>query len=69
MARSLKELKYPNLLAEMRRKGETQDDLCKLLGLCRTTVNFKLSGRYEWTIGEIETICNHYEKDYYELFK
>lgn len=69
MAKQLRELKYPNLLAEMRRHGETQDDLGELLGLCRTTINFKLSGKYDWTIGEIEIICNHYEKDYYELFK
>lgn len=65
----LKEIKYPNLILEIKRRGETQDDLSKLLGIARTTVNFKISGKREWTISEIEAICNHYEKNYYELFK
>ena len=69
MSKQLKEIKYPNLLLEIKRQGETQDDLGKLLGIARTTVNFKLSGKSEWTIDEIDKICNHYNKDFYELFK
>jgi DNA-binding XRE family transcriptional regulator len=60
---------YPGLVAEMRRNGETQEDLSKVLGISRTQTSLKLLGRYEWTIGEIEAICNHYKKNYYELFK
>ena len=69
MAIKLKDIKYPNLLLEIKRCGETQDDISKLLNLSRTTVNFKLSGRSEWTISEVEKICEHYDKNYYELFK
>lgn len=69
MPTQLKEIKYPNLLLEIKRYGETQDDLGKLLGKSRTTINFKLSGKSEWTIDEIEKICEHFGKDYYELFK
>ena len=65
----LKEIKYPNLILEIKRHGETQDDLSKLLGISRTTFNFKLQGKSEWTISEIEKICEHYEMNYYELFK
>ena len=69
MANQLREIKYPNLLLEIKRRGETQDDLSELLGISRTTVNFKLSGKSDWTISEIEAICEHYDKDYYDLFK
>lgn len=65
----LKEIKYPNLILEIKRRGETQDDLSKLLGISRTTFNFKLQGKSEWTISEIEKICEHYDMNYYELFK
>ena len=65
----LKEIKYPNLILEIKRRGETQDDLSKLLGITRTTFNFKLQGKSEWTISEIEKICEHYDMNYYELFK
>ena len=64
-----KQVKYPGLAAEMARRGDTQEDLAKLLKLSRPTVCTKLSGKAEWSIGEIEIICEHYKKDYYELFK
>ena len=61
--------KYPNLLAEIKRKGETQSYLAKLLDITIATVNLKLNGKRDWKISEIETICNHYGKGYDELFK
>ena len=69
MGRNLKCIKYKNLLIEMVKHGETQSDIANLLGIARTTVNFRISGKSEWTINEIEKICEHYQKDYYELFK
>ena len=64
-----KEIKFPELLAEMARRGETQETIAKLLGLTRATISRKLSGKIEWTIGEIEILCEYYGKDYYQLFK
>lgn len=64
-----KEIKFPNLQAEMSRNGETQEAVANLLGLTRATIGHKLKGKAQWTIGEIETLCEHYKKDYYELFK
>ena len=61
--------KYPVLVGEMRKHRETQQTLGKLLGINRMTVGKKLVGKYDWTISEIEVICNHYQKDYYQLFK
>ena len=62
-------IKFPNLLAEMKKSGETQNDLARLLKLTQATISRKLSGKVEWGIGEINDICEHYKKDYYELFK
>jgi len=69
VAKPLEHIRYPNLLAEMKRSGETQDNVASLLNLSRTTVNWKISGKSEWTISEIEILCEHYKKDYYDLFK
>ena len=64
-----KRYKYANVLAEMKRNYETLKDLSQILGICILTLRKKLAGETEWTIGEIETLCKHYNKDYYELFK
>lgn len=65
----MKVIKYPELVGEMAKRGETQKTLATLLGITNGTVSRKLSGQNEWTIGEIETLCKYYNKDYYELFK
>ena len=60
---------YPGLRAEMARNGDTQEKLGKEIGLSKVAVNLKLKGKNQWTIGEIEKICEYYKKDYYTLFK
>ena len=65
----MKEVKYPGLVGEMARRGETQRTLAKLLGTSYNSIWRRLTGRTEWSIGEIEKICEHFGKDYYELFK
>ena len=65
----MKKVIYPGLVAEMAKRGETQEVLSKLLGLRRETISRKFSGKFEWTISEIDKICEYYQKDYYELFK
>lgn len=65
----MKVIKYPNLVGEMAKHGDTQISLGKLLNITNGSVSKKLSGEREWTISEIDTICEHYKKDYYELFK
>lgn len=64
----MKEKKYSGLRAEMAKKGHTQETLGKLLDIPTSSVSRRLSGEIEWSIGEIETICKFYKKDYYELF-
>lgn len=65
----MKEIKYPELLGEMAKHGDTQKSLAELLGITHSSVSRKLSGKTKWTIGDVEKICEHYGKDYYELFK
>jgi hypothetical protein len=60
---------YPGLLAELARHGETYEPLGKAIGISRYAVCCKMTGKTEWTIGEIEKICKHFDKDYYTLFK
>lgn len=61
------ELKFAGLRAEMARRGDTQESLAKLLDLPESSISRRLSGEIEWSIGEIDTICKHYETDCYEL--
>lgn len=64
-----KEIKFPNLRAEMLKSGETQQDLANVLKQGRVTINKKINGKSQWTIGDVEDICKHYGKDYHELFR
>jgi predicted transcriptional regulator len=65
----MKSPKYPNLVAEMARRGETQRTISKLLNLTNNSVHRKMTGKSEWTISEIEILCEYFNKDYDELFK
>lgn len=65
----MKKVIYPGLVAEMAKRGETQEVLSKLLGLRRESISRRMTGKLEWSISEIEKICEYYKKDYYELFK
>lgn len=65
----MKQVKYPELLGEMAKHGDTQRTLGKLLGITYSSVCRRMSGKKEWSISEIDKICEHYNKNYYELFK
>ena len=64
-----KKYKYFTLQTEMLKNKESQRDVSKLLGISENSVRNKLDDRNEWTISEIDILCNHYNKDYYELFE
>ncbi len=65
----MEEIKYPELIGEMAKHKESQKALGIVLGLARSTMNKKLSGTSEFSISEIDKICEHYGKTYEELFK
>lgn len=62
-------VKFPNLVSEMARNGETQKDLAELLSLKQSAISRRMTGITKWTIEEVVLICEHYNKDYNELFK
>ena len=61
--------KYPNILAEMAKNGDSKAKIAGILGISTNQLRNKIYGKYDWTISEIEKLCIYYEKDYYELFK
>lgn len=63
-----KKIVYPNLVSEMARNGVTQTMIAKILGVSYPTVSRKLSGQNDWTIEEVDIICEYFSKDYYYLF-
>lgn len=65
----MEKILYPELLGEMAKHGDTQKSLAKLLGITYASVSRRLSGKSEWSISEIDILCEHYDKNYYELFK
>lgn len=60
---------FPEIIKEMKKRGETQDDLARLLQLDRSIISKKLSGVVQWSIGDIEVMTLHYNKDFWELFR
>ncbi len=60
---------YLNLYTEMKNKGETYVDLSRLLGVHYETIRRKMYGINDWTLDEVETLCMHYDKDLWYLFK
>lgn len=64
-----KTVKYPNLLAEMARRGENYTTLAELLGISVSAVARRLNGLVEWSKSEIDTLCDHYEMEYDYLFR
>lgn len=60
--------KYSNLVEEMKTNKVSQRKLSKILEIHENSVRKKLDGKNEWTISEIETLCDYFKKDYYELF-
>lgn len=49
---------YPNIRAEMGRRNLTIKELAINLGLSTNSVSFKLSGKREFTLSEIEKLAN-----------
>lgn len=65
----VKESKYPKLVNVMRENKITYVKLANILGIQPYSVYRKIKGRTDWTISEVETLCEHLNKNYYELFK
>lgn len=64
-----KETKFPKLVSEMKEGQISQTEIARLIGTSQATISRKLAGKNQWRIGEVETICEFFNKDYYQLFK
>lgn len=63
-----KVVRYPNLLAEIARSGESNSYVADLLGISPPSFSRRLKGEIEWSKSEIDTLCEHYHKTYDYLF-
>lgn len=68
MIEQTKEIMYPNLVAEMARRGDTYGSLAELLETSISAVGRRINGTVEWTKSEIDILCAHYNKPYSDLF-
>ena len=60
---------FPEIVNQMKIRNEKVKDLATLLGIANSQATRRLSGKVEWTIGDIEILCKHYNTNFYELFK
>lgn len=65
----MRETKFPELVGEIAKHGETQTKIANMLGISNNALWRRLTGRTEWTINEIDILCEHYNRNYHELFK
>lgn len=49
-------MRYNNLEAELKRRSITRESLAKELGCTVSTISQKLTGKYEFTLGEAFTL-------------
>ncbi len=64
-----KKVVYPTLEAEMARRGENQTYIANLLETNPANICRKLLGISEWTIGDVEILCDHFNMEFSKLFK
>lgn len=61
-------MKYYNLKKVMDERGEHLKDIAKVINKSIGQTGQKVNGHCDWTISEVKAICEHYDKDFYELF-
>lgn len=61
-------MEYPNLKAEMARRGYTFEDLGKIIGVTAGAISLKLNGKRDFDILEIKKLCEHFKMPFEELF-
>lgn len=59
---------FKNLHIEMIRFEETSSEIATLLGLKKSTVYKKMTGKSNWTIDEACKLCEHYDRPFEYLF-
>lgn len=66
----MRNTKFPEIVNQMTMRNEKLGDLKKILGFKQLSqISRRLSGEIEFTIGEAEILCKHYNIDFWELFR
>jgi hypothetical protein len=61
---------FPEVVNQIKKHNETLQDVAEVLGLnYASQITRRLRGEVEWTIGDVEILCKHYDMDFWELFK
>lgn len=61
---------YPELVNQMKLHKQGLQEVADLLNIkYKEQISRRLSGKVEWTIGEVETLCNYYNMGFWELFR
>lgn len=60
---------YKRLKSAMIMKGDDQKTLAELLDVSIPSISRRLSGDIDWSISEIETLCERYNMSFEELFE
>ena len=62
--------KYPEIVKQMKLHKQNLHDVAVLLEIPNISqVSRRLSGKVEWTLGEVEILCKYYNIDFWELFR
>lgn len=61
---------FPEIVRQMIKRNETLQDIADLLSLSHISmVSRRLTGKIEWKLDEIKTLCKHYNTDLNKLFE
>ena len=60
---------YPNLRAEMGRRGLNMRTLGLVLGVTKATISRKLTGKGKWSLKDVDRLCKYFDCTYEYLFK
>ena len=61
---------FPEIVNQMKKRNQTLKDVKDLLGLADVSqVSKRLSGKLQWSIGDVEILCKYYNIDFWKLFK
>ena len=63
------ETKFSGLRAQMAKYGHNQSDLAKVFNKSIGYINSRLNGRVDWSLTDINTLCELYNVSFEELFK
>jgi len=60
---------YQEILSQMTKHKETQQDLANVLNIDRSQVSRKVFGKCPWRMNEIKLLCKHYNIKFEKLFR